>query len=79
VSIVGILCCTVILTIGLEIKEGRLSPSARQQASPQLSSEGLVLRNLEESINTDPFREPERFENHPGQISERDRMTERHR
>jgi hypothetical protein len=52
-GLVGILCCIVVLTIGLEIKEGRLSPSARQHASQELSSEGLVLRNLEESMNAE--------------------------
>jgi len=52
-GILGILCCIVVLTIGLEIKEGRLSPSARQQTLHELSSEGLVLKNLEESVNTE--------------------------
>jgi hypothetical protein len=50
-GIVGILCCVVVLTIGLEIKDGRLSQSARQEASRGRSSEGLVLRELQESIN----------------------------
>jgi hypothetical protein len=50
-GITGILCCVVVLTIGLEIKEGRLSQSARQQASREWSSEGLLLRDLQESVN----------------------------
>lgn len=50
-GIVGILCCLVVLAIGMEVKEARLGRSPRQQALKPLSSEGLVLRDLEESVN----------------------------